>query len=118
MWGPGPDTSAKDMSGPGPHTSRSAARDGGHDPDPGSVADRGGEVACALAVDVDVHERAHLAALVQHEIRHRQGPECFAHGCGLDLEALRAACLGREQARQEDYCHADASTERIGGRCR
>src|SRR5688572_18399418 len=75
MPGPGPVASASDMAGPGPVASVSATGDCGHDPDSRRRLERGGEVVRALAVDVDVHERAHFAALVENEIRDRQAPQ-------------------------------------------
>ena len=100
-----------------------AAGDRGDDPDSRLLADGRGEVVSPLAVDIDVHERPHLAALVEHEVGHRERTQGLADRRSIELEPLLPARLGREQPGEEDdghsdYCSAPASTERIGGRCR
>ena len=74
------------------------------------------EVALALAVDVDVHERAHLARLVEDEVGNRERTQRVPDRRGVELEPALTAGLGGEQARQQDYGQGDASTERTGGR--
>ncbi len=77
------------------------------------------EVAGALAVHVDVHARAHLAGLVEYEVGDRQGAQRVAERRAVDAVLLLPARVRREQAGEDDYCHAvEASIERIGGRCR
>ena len=63
------------------------------------------EVVRALAVDVDVDERPHLAALVEDEIADGERPERVADRRRVDLELLLAAGLGREQPGEEDDRH-------------
>ena len=63
------------------------------------------EVVRPLAVDVDVDERPHLAALVEDEIADGERPERVADGRRVDVELLLAAGLGRQQAGEEHDRH-------------
>ena len=69
------------------------------------------------AVDVDVHERPDLAALVEDEVGDREGAERIGDRARLDLEAALPADLRSEHPREEYYCQSAASTERMGGSC-
>ena len=83
-----------------------AAGDRGDDADLGRRRhDRGCQVVCALAVDVDVDERPNLAALVEDEVADRERPQRVADGRRVDVELLLAAGLGRQQAGEEHDRH-------------
>ena len=82
-----------------------AAGDRGDDADAGVAADRGRQVVRAPAVDVDVDERPHVAALVQDEVADGERPERLADGRRVDVELLLAAGLGRQQAGEEHDRH-------------
>ena len=69
-------------------------------------------------VDVDVHERAQLVALVEEQVAHRESAQRGADRRRLQLELFLPARLIGQQAGQEDgYCHSATSTDRIGGSC-
>ena len=82
-----------------------AARDRGDDADPALLAHGRAEVADAVTVDVDVDERAHLAALVQEEVGDRERAQRVADRRHVELEAVLSARLGREKPREEDDGH-------------
>ena len=75
-------------------------------------------LAHVLAVDVDVHERAERAALVEEQARDRQRAQRPRDRGGIGLEPRAAARLCRQERRQQDYGQSATSTERIGGRFR
>jgi len=75
-------------------------------------------LAHVLAVHVDVHERAERAALVEEQARDRKRPQRLRDRGGAGLEPRAAACLCRQERRQQDYGQSATSTERIGGRFR
>jgi hypothetical protein len=58
-----------------------------------------------LAVDVDMDERPHLAAFVEHEIGHGERTQGDPERLCVDLEPLLPARLGREQSGEEDDGH-------------
>ena len=97
------------------------ARDRGDDPDHLVAAQCGLDPVAGtdvLSVDVDVHERPQLAALVEEQVPHRQGLERAANIGRLDVELLPTARLIREQARYSNGYHSVASTESTAGRWR
>src|SRR5207237_3139848 len=75
-------------------------------------------LAYVLAVDVDVHERAERAALVEEQARDRKRAQRLRDRGGVGLEPRAAARLCRQEGRQQDYGQSATSTERIGGRFR
>jgi hypothetical protein len=65
------------------------SRDGGDDEDLAGALDRGveaGRIPAVVAVHIDVHEPAQLAALVQQQVGDGETAERIAHGRRLDLE--------------------------------
>jgi hypothetical protein len=56
--------------------------------------------------------------LVEEQVGDRKRPQCLPYRAGIDLEAVAAAGLRREQRGEEDYGDSATSTERIGGRLR
>jgi hypothetical protein len=97
-----------------------AACDGADDSDlrrRGELAVEAAAVADVRAVDVDVHERPELAALVEEQVAHRQRAQRVGDGRGVDLETVSAAGLGGEQRRQPDYGDLPTSTDSTGGSC-
>jgi hypothetical protein len=73
-------------------------------------------LAHVFAVDVDVHERAKGAALVEEQARYRKLAQRLHDRGGTGLEPRLAARLCRQERRQQDYGQSATSTERIGGR--
>ena len=88
-----------------PERASSAAGDRGDDRILERRRRRRPQVVRALAVDVDVDERPHLAVLVEDEVADRERAERVADGRGVDVELLLAAGLGRQQAGQEHGRH-------------
>ena len=75
-------------------------------------------LAYVLAVEVDVHERAERAALVEEQARDRERAQRLRDRGRVGLEPRAAACLCRQERRQQDYGQSATSMDRIGGRFR
>ena len=71
-----------------------------------------------FAVDVDVHERAEHAALVEEQAGNRKPAQRLRDRGRAGLEPRAAARLCRQERRQQDYGQSATSTDRIGGRFR
>ena len=98
-----------------------AAGDCGYDPDRLAAGERSLDPvagADVLALDVNVHERPELPAIVEEQVPNRQGLERPANGRRLDLELLLTTRLVGEQARHANGYHSATSTESTAGRCR
>ena len=70
------------------------------------------------AVDVHVHQRAQLVALVEQQVPHRECTQGGADRGRLELELLLPARLLGEERGQENRYHSATSTESTAGRCR
>src|SRR5580765_344555 len=89
---------------------RLAAGYGGDDPDRLTAFELGFEpasLACVDSLDVDVHERPQLSALVEDQVAHRKSAQRVADRRTVHLELLLTArLLGEKRGQANGYCHS------------